>query len=212
MDIVDLNFPIAGDSVPRDHGYALYGALSRALPEVHGARWLAVHPLSGRPNEKGRLHLVPSGSLRLRLPTDRIATVLALPGQTLDVAGAHVTVGAPTVHRLVSAASLDARLVVVKLTDVPTHDHATLGRRSLDRPAIEERVRQELCRQLEKLDIGARPELRGHGRIMVGGRAVVGFTVRVQGLSADDSLRLQINGLGGKRRMGCGVFRPTRGA
>jgi hypothetical protein len=34
--------------------------------------------------------------------------------------------------------------------------------------------------------------------------------VRVLGLSADDSLKLQICGLGGKRTMGCGIFRPAR--
>jgi CRISPR/Cas system CSM-associated protein Csm4 (group 5 of RAMP superfamily) len=34
--------------------------------------------------------------------------------------------------------------------------------------------------------------------------------VRVLGLSPDDSLKLQIHGLGGKRTMGCGIFRSAR--
>jgi len=37
----------------------------------------------------------------------------------------------------------------------------------------------------------------------------VGYAVRVSGLSDEDSLKLQERGLGGKRRMGCGVFVPT---
>lgn len=211
MTTVDLAFPLQSAEVPRDHGYALYGALSRAVPSLHEARWLGVHPLSGRPVGEGKLLLAPPTALRLRLPVEQIGAVLPVAGHTLEVAGTRLMVGAPSVHALVPAASLDARLVVVKLTDVPTHDHPTLGRRSLDRPAIEERVKQELARQLAALGIHARAELRGHGRMRVAGRAIVGFSVRVQGLDADASLALQINGLGGKRKMGCGMFRPTRG-
>jgi len=208
---VDLSFPIAGETVPRDHGYALYGALSRAVPALHRAGWLAVHPLAGTLVDPTTLRLGPSAHLRLRLPAERIGEVLALVGAKLDVAGWPLALASPTVHALVPAASLDARLVIVKLTAVPTRDHPTLGRRSLDRPAIEVRVREELCRQLDVLGIRSRPELRGHHRMTVAGRAVVGFSVRVQGLDADASLALQIKGLGGKRRMGCGVFRKTRG-
>jgi len=31
MPFVDLAFPVVGSSIPRDHGYALYGALCRKL-------------------------------------------------------------------------------------------------------------------------------------------------------------------------------------
>lgn len=35
---------------------------------------------------------------------------------------------------------------------------------------------------------------------------IVGFGLKVEGLNEKDSLELQATGLGGKRRMGCGVF------
>jgi len=38
--------------------------------------------------------------------------------------------------------------------------------------------------------------------------SVVGFGLEVMDLSEEDSLKLQIHGLGGKRRMGCGIFVP----
>jgi CRISPR-associated protein Cas6 len=53
-------------------------------------------------------------------------------------------------------------------------------------------------------------EIRGRGRIRVGGQQVIGCAVRISDLSAEDSVRLQIDGLGGKRAMGCGLFRPAR--
>src|SRR5262245_20107476 len=44
---VDLAFPAYGTTLARDHGYALYSALSCAVPELHGATWLAVHGIDG---------------------------------------------------------------------------------------------------------------------------------------------------------------------
>src|SRR5438046_207596 len=123
MTIIDLAFPLQPAEVPRDHGYALYGALCRALPDLHEARWLSVHPLSGRRIGQELLAIRAGSGLRLRIPADRIATVLPLAGRTLQVGAARLVPGAPSVHALVPAASLDARLVVVKLTDVPTRDH-----------------------------------------------------------------------------------------
>jgi CRISPR-associated endonuclease/helicase Cas3 len=38
MPYVDLAFRLTGRKVPVDHGYALYSAMSRLLPELHGAK------------------------------------------------------------------------------------------------------------------------------------------------------------------------------
>jgi CRISPR-associated protein Cas6 len=35
---------------------------------------------------------------------------------------------------------------------------------------------------------------------------VVGYALRVNGLTEEGSIRLQEEGLGGRRRMGCGIF------
>ena len=45
--------------------------------------------------------------------------VLPLAGQTLAVAGATLSLGIPQVFQLIPAATLDARLVVVKVTRPP---------------------------------------------------------------------------------------------
>ena len=38
----------------------------------------------------------------------------------------------------------------------------------------------------------------------------MGYAVHIGGLNAAESLRLQEQGLGGRRKMGCGVFVPVR--
>jgi CRISPR-associated protein Cas6 len=42
-------------------------------------------------------------------------------------------------------------------------------------------------------------------------KRVVGFPLRVTGLTAEESITLQEQGLGGRSKMGCGFFMPTRG-
>ena len=61
------------------------------------------------------------------------------------------------------------------------------------------------------MNMSGKLKLCGRQRIAVAGKRVVGFSVRVAELSPQGSLRLQEEGLGGKRAMGCGLFRPTRG-
>jgi CRISPR-associated protein Cas6 len=208
---VDLSFPVLGERVPRDHGYALYGALSRTVKTLHGATWLAVHPLSGTKLDQATLQFGHRSQLRLRLPTDKIAEVLPLAGAKLDVAGFPIRLGAPSVHALVPAASLDARLVAIKLTAAPRRRNEDLGREALDIAGFADRYTAEIRRQLDALGIPSSFELHGRRSLTVDGHRVVGYSVRVLGLSADASIALQEKGIGGKRRMGCGVFRGTRG-
>lgn len=211
MTVVDLAFPVHGGPVPRDHGYALYSALCGAVASFHEAPWLGIHPLSGMPVGKHVLALRPAARLLIRLPAERIVEALPLAGRTLQVASAKLSLGAPTVNVLVPAAALDARLVAIKLTAAPQHSNSELGRVTLDHEAFAQRYVAELGRQLQTLGIISAPELCGRRSITVAGKRIVGYSVRVQGLDIDQSLALQRHGLGGKRRMGCGMFRPTRG-
>jgi CRISPR-associated protein Cas6 len=199
---VDLAFPVRGRAIPRDHGYALYGAVNRLLPSVHGATWIGIHGIAAKLANSEELTLEPMGTLRVRVPTDKIGELLALAGATLDVAGRRVEVGAPTVQTLTPAATLDARIVVIRLTGGLT--------KPFDPAVFEQRFVAEAQRQLVAHEIRGDLELCGRQSLSVGGQRVIGHSLRVLGLSPDDSLKLQIHGLGGKRTMGCGIFRPAR--
>lgn len=212
---VDLVFPARGGAVPRDHGYALYGAVSRLVPAIHGACWIAIHGLSGWRVADDLLMLGPVGTLGIRVPADRIGALLPLAGATLEVVGYRVELGAPTVHALVPVSALDAQLVVIRFTG------GLPGRRTgelpdglaelLDDAKLERRFMVEARRQLDVRGIRADLELRGRRSLRVCGQRLLGFAVRALGLSASDSLALQVGGLGGKRVMGCGIFRPAGG-
>jgi CRISPR-associated protein Cas6 len=199
---VDIAFSARGRTVPRDHGYALYGALSGWIPSIHGADWIAIHGFSGWALDAETMTLGVTGALRVRAPAEKITELLVISGATLDVAGHHVRLGALTVHALPPVSALDARLVVIRLTGGIA--------RPFDRAEFERRFLAEARRQLAERGIRGELELSGRRSLRVAGQRILGHSVRALGLSAEDSLKLQILGLGGKRTMGCGIFRPAK--
>lgn len=186
---IDIAFRLAGKHVPRDHGYALFGAISRVLGDLHGARWLAIHPLRGRPAAEGLLALNPRWTgLRLRVEPAEIPRILPLAGKRLELDGHTVVVGVSSVFALEPARSLTTRMVTIKGFLEP------------------EPFREAAARQLDTLGVKARLEVGRRRVLVVNGDTIVGFGVTLHDMDDEGSLRLQYAGLGGKQRMGCGVF------
>lgn len=206
--VVDLSFPIRGGTIPADHGYPLYAAISRVLPEVHGDEAVGIHPVHGQLIGGRQLALTDDSRLVIRAPASRIAGLIRCSGQRLSIGGALIAVGVPTVRPLQAAPIMLSRLVVI--------------RGFMDADAFLDAVR----RQMVKLEVGGTAGLVPHRvdgalenkrgsraavvrrTLRIQDKEVVGFAVRVDELSPADSLRLQVVGLGGRRRFGCGVFVP----
>jgi CRISPR-associated protein Cas6 len=194
MPYVDLAFRLTGSKVPVDHGYALYSAISRLLPEIHGARNIGVHPIRGTYSGNGELMLRDSSRLVLRLESERIGDFLKLAGKRLDIGSHSVRVGIPEVRMLRPRASLYSRLVTIK---------GFMGSAGFLEAAK---------RQLEKIGVEAEIKVGERRTLRVKDKQVVGFELVALELDAEDSLRFQEHGLGGRRHMGCGVFVPIRTA
>lgn len=188
MPHVDLAFRLTGSAVPVDHGYALYGAISRRLPDFHADRAIGIHPIRGRYLGDGTLQLSAFSRLTIRLPDDRIRVVLPLAGTALDIGGCRVMVGVCEVRPLRAADALYARVATIKgfMDSIGFHAAAQ--------------------RQLQQLGIAAELVVGERRILKVSGRQVVGFELTARGLGSEPSLRLQEAGLGGRRHMGCGVF------
>jgi CRISPR-associated protein Cas6 len=210
IEVVDLAFPVQGRDVPADHGYLLYATIAREAPAVHGDGAIGIHPLRGRLAGERRLALERSSRLVIRLPVDRIPALLPLAGRRLDLAGSAVTVGVPAVRSLRPAAALWSRLVVIKgfmepegflaaaqrqLAALGVQGRAALMARTTDR-AVE-------GRSAAGKEEPIRRTLRIHDK------DVVGFALGIEELTAEESIRIQVAGLGGRRRFGCGVFVPA---
>jgi CRISPR-associated protein Cas6 len=198
---IAVHFPVQGRQLPADHGYALYAAITRQLPSLHGQTWLGLELLSGVPWREGIIVLPTRGaSLRLRIPADHYGHVLPLAGRRLDISGHTIHLGIPTARPLQPASSLYARCVTIKKFTGP------------------ESFLDAARRQLSTLGITATLELpldeqgRFRRRILtIKDKAIVGFSLAAHDLSDDDSLLLQSVGIGGRRAMGSGVFNPIAG-
>ena len=198
---VDVAFPATGTTVPLDHGYALYAALSHRLPVLHERQGWAVHPIRGQQIEPGVLALVTRGAgrsaVKLRLPVDGLPQVLSLVGRTLDLHGHRITLGAPVVYPLAPSPQLKARWVTIRGFHEEPEPFAEALRRQLEVvPELGQAPGSIAC------EVGPRRVQR------IKGKQVVGFAVRLQGLDERASIAVQVAGLGGRRRMGAGVFVP----
>jgi CRISPR-associated protein Cas6 len=193
MPYIDLAFRLNGTTVPVDHGYSLYAALSRIAPELHEAKELGIQPIRGMYSGDGKLHLADFSRLILRLPDDAIRTYLSLAGKQLDVDRHLLRVGVPEVRLLRPVASLRSRLVTIK--------------GFMETETFLEAVK----RQLQDLQVAGEAHLGERKTFRVKDKQVVGFAMGITNLTAEESLILQEKGLGGRRRMGCGVFVPWGG-
>ncbi len=190
MHFLELRFPIQGQTLPTDHGYALFAAFSRLLPEAHDSDWLAVATLPGLARGDGTLQLDPQAALKLRLPQDRVPLVLKLAGKRLNIGGHDLRLGAPQIFLLQPAPALYARLVTIKKFTEP------------------EPFLDAVCRKLDELGIKGEPTLGPRRVVRVGNHTIVGFALAVHELSDEASLVLQERGMGGRRHVGCGFFTP----
>jgi CRISPR-associated endonuclease/helicase Cas3 len=190
MIYVELKFPFEGHVFPSDHGYGLYGAISRIVPEAHGANWLAIETIPGTARGNGVTQLDQEASLKIRIPQDHVPLMLKLAGKRLDVDGHAIRLGAPQIFLLKPAAALYARVVTIKGFTEP---EPFLG---------------AVCRKLDELGVKGEPVVGPRRVVKVSQHTIIGFGLTIHELSDEGSIILQEQGLGGRRRMGCGIFFP----
>ena len=190
MVYLELHFPFTGTTVTTDHGYALFGAISRIIPEAHTANWLAVATLKGVARGDGMLQLDTAATFKIRLPQDRVPLVLKLAGKRLDLDGHAIRLGVPQICLLKTSPTLYARVVTIKGYTEP------------------EPFLDAVRRKLDELSVTAEPVVGPRHVLKVGYHTVVGFALAIHELSDEGSIVLQERGIGGRRHMGCGIFFP----
>lgn len=205
-EIIEMHFPVRGITLPSDHAYAAYSAISTMIPSVHGATWLGIHTIKGRKDGRGIIKLDRFTKLRLRLPAGMAPELCKLAGATLDITGHQIRCGIPQLHRLRPSSRLRSRLVMIKCKG------------SQGKTAEQTTFLESLGRQLATLGVDAGVSLERNFElpdfpvcrrvIKVKSAILTGYGVILDNLSDQDSLLIQEKGLGGKMRMGCGLFDP----
>jgi CRISPR-associated protein Cas6 len=204
-DIVDLSFRVSCQTLPLDHAHALSRALLEALPWLRDEAGAGIHLIHGAESGNGWirpegpddvLYLSRRTRLTLRLPHTRLEDATRLSGETLDVAGNDLTLGETSVRNLSSLTTIFSRYVTVEDTDVN------------DEMAFLQAVTVLLA------DMGIRAPRMMAGRVhsfRLAREILAARSLMLDGLEIEDSVRLQQEGLGGRRLLGCGLFLPHKG-
>lgn len=190
-DVFDIRWRLqSGSWIPLQNQYPLLAALSRVVPEIHRERRLGIHPIRGLRLGPGMLKITNCSALTVRTPIDLLPRLMRLAGRQLDLGGQSVRLGVPEIVSLFAADRLYSHIVTIKgFMEAKAFADAVL--RQLDMMGV---------RRCAALSIGKRRVIE------VKDRTIVGFHVRLGGLTTDESLRLQVDGLGGRRHLGCGLF------
>ncbi|MBK1644134.1 type I-MYXAN CRISPR-associated protein Cas6/Cmx6 [Thiocapsa imhoffii] len=207
-DVSDLVFAMRCKCLPVDHAYLLATSLTEAIPWIAREPGLAVHSIHVAGSQNGwerpdhgtdSYLMVPRRTkLVLRVPRHRIAELLSdLPGTHLRLGDETLTVGEGKLKPLCKETTLFARYVALApgtdLEDESAFLEAAaqaLGNRGI-------RLRKALCGKTHPI---ATPQGPLPTRSLL-----------VAGLTLEESIRLQQQGLGRQPLLGCGIFIPHKG-
>jgi CRISPR-associated protein Cas6 len=187
---VELRWPVFGDRVQLDCRYRLYSALVAKIPELKSM----VYQLGGFTGTKDGafLKLGRSSELIIRCRVPDIAAFAVLDNQIIEVGQSLIRLGELTGSEVEPSESLTCDLVIIKLMESTRLEKVKF--------AI------SLGKQLFQLGIDVVPDVGDRGVLAIKGQQIIGYPVYFDRLSPRESITLQSLGLGGKRRMGCGVL------
>ncbi|HNB70718.1 MAG TPA: type I-MYXAN CRISPR-associated protein Cas6/Cmx6 [Acidobacteriota bacterium] len=211
--LVDVCFRLVGSEIPIDHGYALYSCVSRLIPFLHASDSIGIHPISGIPSGKGRLLLTDLSRVSLRIPVESFREVLPLAGQNIEIVVAgqrfQFRTGIPEVYQLKPVTSVWSRTVVIKLSE--SEKQKVTPTREMFLESLKKQIESLGVKGTVKIESSLDSQGREAGRkiLNIKGKLVVGYAVTISDLLEEESIQLQERGLGGRRKMGCGVFVPA---
>lgn len=194
---VELSFAISGQTLPADHGYGLYSAIAHCCPAIHEQEGISIQTIVGEPDRQGRIYLSKGSYLRIRLPyePDKLGLILPLAGQSLTIGSHTIQLGIPQIFPLRPTDKLRSRIVTIKKFQEP-ESFLEAAKRQLDALEIQGNAFIPLNEEGQSL----------RKAIKIKTYSVVGFSLVVTDLNDEDSIKLQTHGIGGKHRMGCGIF------
>jgi len=225
VNFLEIQFSLIGKTLPADHGYALYSAVKQSVLQslddkakraessnlaqtVLERKSLPAEILlcsvSGIPDRDGTIYLNSRSRFRLRCPTDQVQLwYRLLQNQVLKIRGHLIRLVQPRLTLPEPSEILKARLVTFRLAEWNIHEA----------PAY---FLESCQKALTRLEITAQPFIDSDANgnlalraLQIKDKQVLGFSVVVEGLNEQDSLKLQCYGLGGRKHFGCGWFYPV---
>lgn len=191
---IDLQFDLVGTTIPADNAQLLLDAVLSVLPWLGEDAGSGIQHLKGAETNSGddALNINRRTKLYMRVPKARVPDTEILVGKTLDLSGHPLTIGKFKTRSFSPFSNIYAHLV-------------DTGSES------EEQFVQDVMRELD-----GRYQLRCG--FICGKRQSIsskqgplhGYSLMLHDVPPHKSLRLQDEGLGRNRLLGCGLFIPHK--
>ena len=197
-EFIDLRFHVTGSFLPKEHSYHLYSSLCKELEFLHAARDLFIDSISGELVNHDTLKLTKNSRLLLRIPATLEETFLSLIGKQIIVSGNKLLFLSCDVSPLYPSLRLESWRVVIRgCTEASTL--IVSAKKKLLESQIDY---DEVIALVDNNNIPSKRILEIHGK------RVIGYGLTITGLSPEHSIKLQKLGIGGKGKLGCGLFVP----
>jgi CRISPR-associated protein Cas6 len=201
-DVVDLIFKIKCPSLPVDHAWSLSEAIHEQLPWFPEERQTGLHLVYGADSGNGwerpsdgeeTLYLSRRTPLILRIPKVRLDDASELSGKTLEIDGNSMEIGEAHSRFLAMTSTLYCRHLVC------------------DAEQSEDDFLQSALEILRNLDLRFKKVLCGKGASFASPEGPIATrSLMVAGLTLDDAMTLQEEGIGPLRSRGFGLFVPHK--
>lgn len=189
--VTDVHFELRGATLPIDHGLALFEELARLAPWLRDEELAGVHPVNGADSGLGQLILNRRTRMVVRIPSQRLDDLLVLSGQEIVVAGVKLAIGAGKTKALPRYTPLYSHIVTTGSSE-------------------EGAFARDVMTLLDELGIDTRFICGRQQQVTTTVGRVAGYSLMLHGLPIEHAIRIQQVGLGGNRKIGCGIFIPHK--
>jgi CRISPR-associated protein Cas6 len=188
-EMIDMVFEISGVTLPAAYPFALWGEITRLIPQLEENENIGIIPLRMAESKEGML-LNKRAKLVLRLPLELTEVATNLSHKQLRVAGNELSLGSCKTRPIQHYPTLHAHLVTGAEDEVAFTAEVDAALAAMGVKA------NLICGQRHQLTDGE--------------HVIRGYSLVLHDLTPEGSLRVQYTGLGKERRFGCGLFVPYK--
>jgi CRISPR-associated protein Cas6 len=189
--VSDIQFELKGGALPLDHAWLIYQGLLAIAPWMAEEEGLGIHPIQGADTGNGEMILNRRTKLVVRSPATRLDALGGLSGKSFGVKPHMLTLGAIKVKPLTQHTPLYAHTVCTGNED-------------------EAAFTKDILVQLDAMNISSRFICGRPQKFFDGEKIATGFSLMLHGLPIEHAIRVQQQGLGLHRKLGCGIFIPHK--
>jgi len=206
-----LVFDIEGKAIPADHSYSLFGALSDLYPPIHGKNKIGIHFINGKRSPDRLIVIEDKSRLIIRCGMLEMPHIISqFSSKRINIGGHKLWIKniVKGLRPMTPTDEVYSKMVTYKDVLEP-QEFIDFTEEVFKSMGLSPDTKAEIAmtRKDNSFEGGASHDIIKR-TVTIKGKKIIGYALRVWDLTPEDSVKLQTDGLGGRRHFGCGLFRP----